>query len=111
MICGRPFSVSLKSSFVRSRTISFFLVRTVARTLTTLTPVVKVASSCWAPASESAHAPAQTKDVAEARNWRLEWCVRLEASEDRMMNQCNDGPPTLVVTVAIDWNPIEDHYI
>src|SRR5580658_9014886 len=41
MVCGRPFSASEKSSFVRPRINSPFLARTVAKTLTTLTSVEK----------------------------------------------------------------------
>src|SRR5260221_14167896 len=44
MVCGRPSSSSTKLSLVRSLTICPCLLRTVARTLTTLTSVLKVVS-------------------------------------------------------------------
>src|ERR1700736_5603339 len=46
MLWGRPFSDIEKSSLVRSRTISPFLVRTVASRFTTFTSVEKVVVSC-----------------------------------------------------------------
>src|SRR5258708_14361509 len=78
MACGWPFSASEKSSLSRLRMISPFLVRTVARTLTTLTSVLNVTSS-WArsPAAvynrEAAEMPNSRLVCNEVRIYRCSW--------------------------------------
>src|ERR1700730_18310663 len=66
MVFGRPSSSREKSSLVRLRTIFPCLSRTVAKTFTTLTPVVKVVLSC--PLRRRATAT----DAAENSRWRRE---------------------------------------
>ena len=57
----------VKSSLVRSRTVSFFRVRG-GETLTTLTPVVVLHPGLVRCMPGTTRTPL-------CRNWRLEWCV------------------------------------
>src|SRR5438309_1185696 len=89
MTCGRPSSSRRKSSFVRPRTIFPCLSCTVAKTLTTLTPVLKVVPfpASWAPRRRL---PA-SKDMAENSASRRE--MELSRASMCLWKRCGAGAP------------------